>query len=330
MNASICFACGAEKWGALNACGSCKAIPETESELALSLALSNNLSSKNQLLHFGHEIRNHKKRSVPEELLAQAHEALTDPQLIAMLGDRQQPAQPPPAERITSSEPTSPPPLRRPLPRQSAARRKRSLKETSLHRNPFALLGATTRDGRRRIVELAEEKSLEADHDACQKARSDLTGPRTRLSAEIAWLPGISPRKASQLVETLLEDPMSIRLESGLPTLAHLNLLAAAFEGVDSSDTAEDVAEFIQEMAYLADDLSAGKVMRDINEDRSVCSFPEVRASDHIEAELTERKRYYRNAIMVALNNLTSASPVEAMTLAVNGATSGGKSMPRS
>jgi hypothetical protein len=63
-------------------------------------------------------------------------------------------------------------------------------------------LGVTTRDNRRRIVELAEEKSLELDHDVCQKARSDLTNPRTRLSVEIAWLPGVSPRKAIQLVET--------------------------------------------------------------------------------------------------------------------------------
>jgi hypothetical protein len=44
-------------------------------------------------------------------------------------------------------------------------------------------LGVTTRDDRRRIVELAEEKSLELDHEVCQKARSDLTNPRTRLSA---------------------------------------------------------------------------------------------------------------------------------------------------
>jgi hypothetical protein len=91
-------------------------------------------------------------------------------------------------------------------------------------------LGVTTRDDRRRIVELAEEKSLELDHDVCQKARSDLTNPRSRLSVEMAWLPGVSPRKASQLVENLLHNPMAIREESGLPTLAHLNLLAAAFE----------------------------------------------------------------------------------------------------
>ena len=111
----------------------------------------------------------------------------------------------------------------------------------------------TTRDDRRRIVELAEEKSLELDHDVCQKARSDLTNQRTRLSVEIGWLPGVSPRKASQLVENLVNDPMAIRKESGLPTLAHLNLLAAAFEAVDGKHDADDLAEFIMEAAYLAE-----------------------------------------------------------------------------
>lgn len=203
--------------------------------------------------------------------------------------------------------------------------RKHRLTATSLHKSPFAILGVTIRDDRKRIVELAEEKSLELDHHACQQARSDLTNPRNRLSAEFAWLPGVSPRKASQLVESLLQDPMVVREESGLPTLAHLNLLAAAFDAVDGNDSADDVAEFIQEMAYLVDDLSADQILRDINEDRSVSGFPEVRGADQVEAELSERKRYYRNAIKDALNRLPPASLVEAMTLAVDGTTCGGE-----
>ena len=64
-----------------------------------------------------------------------------------------------------------------------------------------------------------------------------------RLSAEMSWLPGVSPGKAAQFVSALHSDPMSLREESGLPTLAHLNLLAAAFEAVDGNDSADDVAE---------------------------------------------------------------------------------------
>lgn len=180
-------------------------------------------------------------------------------------------------------------------------------------------------DDRRHIVELAEEKLLELDPDACQKARSDLTSPRTRLNAEMAWLPGVSPEKASQLMAALNSDPISIREKSGLPTLAHLNLMAAAFEAVDENNSADDVAQFIQEIAYLFDDLSTDEILCDINEDRSVSGFPEIRGIDQIEIGLAERKRYYRNAIRDALNRLPSALLVNVMTIAVDDITFGGK-----
>ena len=231
-----------------------------------------------------------------------------------------------PVPTAASSRPTAVPPVQSarntPSPR---ARTQRTLKTTALHQTPFAILAVTTRDGRRRIVELAEEKSLELDHDVCQKARSDLTNPRTRLSAEMAWLPGVSPRKVSQLVEGLLHDPMAVREEPGLPTLAHLNLLAAAFEAVDSEHDAEDLASFIQEFAYLVDEIDPEDVLRDINEDRVVSGFPEVRALDQIEAELTERKRYYRGAIKDALDRLPSTTLVQVMTDTVEVVTLGGE-----
>ena len=327
MGMAICFKCGSEKSGALLACGACGTTPRLNSELALSLVLTDHLSSKTQLAHYSHELRIHLKLSVPSDALAQAQEALKDPQLMAMLGAQPaSSASAAPVPTAASSRPTAVPPVQSarntPSPR---ARAQRTLKTTALHQTPFAILNVTTRDDRRRIVELAEEKSLELDHDVCQKARSDLTNPRTRLSAEIAWLPGVSPRKASQLVEGLLHDAMAVREESGLPTLAHLNLLAAAFEAVDSEHDAEDLASFIQEVAYLVDEIDPEDVLRDINEDRAVSSFPEVRALDQIEAELAERKRYYRSAIKDALDRLPSTTLVQVMTDTVEGVTLGGE-----
>jgi hypothetical protein len=327
MSMAICFKCGSAKPGALIACRSCNAAPRTNSEYAVSLALSDHLSSKDQLAQYSHELRNGQKLSVPREALVQALDALKDPQLLAMLGA--QPAAPAPA-------PSAPAATRQPPPAPSAAshrsappptsiRPERRLTKTALHQSPFAILGVTTRDDRRRIVELAEEKSLELDHEVCQKARSDLTNPRSRLSVEMAWLPGVSPRKASQLLENLVHNPMAIREESGLPTLAHLNLLAAAFEAVDGEHDADDLAEFIMETAYLAEELSPEDVLRDLNEDRAVSGFPEVRALDQIEAELNERKRYYRVAIKDALDRLPPMTLIQVMTEAVDGVTSGGE-----
>ena len=296
---SICFKCGTGKFGVLTRCGACNAIPRTKNDLALSLVLSEQLSSNTQLGVLAHELYNHQKLSISEDLLSKARK------LLEVLGSKS-------------------PVL---IPGSSRTRRQRSIHKSDLQQNPFALLGVTTRDGKRRIVELAEEKSLELDHKTCQKARSDLTSPRTRLSAEMAWLPGVSPRKASQLMSALLTNPMLIREESGLPTLAHLNLIAATFEAVDDNDSADDVAGFIREMVDLVDALSpsADQVLRDINKERSVSGFPEVRSVDQVEAELPERKRYYCNAIMDALDRLPTESLVDAMTAAVDGSARGGK-----
>ncbi len=201
----------------------------------------------------------------------------------------------------------------------------RILNNSEIQRNPFFLLGVSTRDNKKRIVELAEEKSLEIDYDLCQKARADLTSPRNRLIVELSWLPGVSPKKAEQLTDQLLRDPMSIRAESGLPTLAHANLMAVVFDVIDVEDNPADVSEFIKEMAYLVDLIKTQDVIRDINEDRSVSGFPEVHGQEQIETELAERNRYFKNIIIDALNRLPSSSLIKAMTLVVNDVTIGGE-----
>jgi len=193
-----------------------------------------------------------------------------------------------------------------------------------LQENPFALLAASPRDDRRRILDLAEERALEIDHAKCQKARSDLTNLRTRLSAEVAWLPGVSPRRAHALTQALLTDPMAARAEVGLPALAHCNLMAAAFEAVDAQDRPNEIADFIQEMTLRVDELVAEEVLQAVNEDRVVAGFPEVRGTDQVESELAERKRYFKNAIKDSLNRLQSEALVQVMTLTVDRATNGG------
>jgi hypothetical protein len=195
---------------------------------------------------------------------------------------------------------------------------------SSLRQSPFHLLGVTTRDDRRRIVALAEEKSLELDAAVSQKARSDLAHPRTRLTAEVAWLPGVSPNRAAQLVELALRSPDTIRGETGLPLLAHANLLAEAFGHVSGDGDPEEIAGYIDELARLVDELSSDGVAREINEDRAVAGFPEVRV-DHVEAELAERKRYFKDVIKAALNRMPPTALIATLTSAVEDATAGGE-----
>jgi hypothetical protein len=192
---------------------------------------------------------------------------------------------------------------------------------TTLHQNPFYLLGVTTRDSQRRII---EKKFLNPDHDTGERARSELLNPKTRLRAELAWLPAISPRRIKHLIALLLQDRNSIWTKAGLPSLAHTNLIAAALELVDANDNPEDIAKLMEKMAFLIEDLSAEEIIGDINEDRVISGFPDIRAEEII-AELEERKRYFRKTTKEVLTRLPPLSLTKTVTLVVDNATAGGK-----
>lgn len=198
--------------------------------------------------------------------------------------------------------------------------------EKSIHRTAFWILGATTRDDNRRIVELAEERALHLDYDVCRNARSDLTNPRTRLSVEMAWMPGVSPKKARDAAEALLTNPRFGVEQKAFPTLTRTNLMACAFETLDGSDSPSDVADLVLKLAHVAEDLDAGEVLRDLNEDRAVSGFPPVKNVEDVQAELRERLRFYKGAIRDALNTMPPDRLVETMTKAATVGTNGGES----
>ena len=185
---------------------------------------------------------------------------------------------------------------------------------TTLHENPFCVLGVTTRDNRHKIVEMAEERALHIDHDLCQKARSDLTNPRARLSAEIAWMPGVAPRMAEKLVKGLLEDPLSVRSMEGLPEIARANLMAAALELVEDGEPAESIAELIRDFAWLVEYINAEEVLRDVNEDRAISGFPEIKGLEAIEEVLAERRKAYRSVLKGLLDTMDPNKLVVTMT----------------
>lgn len=200
---------------------------------------------------------------------------------------------------------------------------------TALHRNPFHRLGATVRDNRQRIITLAEEQLLQLDHDECVKARSDLLNPRARLSAEVAWLSGVSPRRAAQLVNQLLHDPAGARRETGVPPLARANLLAASLEADESDQVPLELALRIVEAATAVERINAAEAMREINEDRSIAQFPLIASEDQVAHELSERRRYYRNVFRTALDRLEPRQLVSAMTQIVDCAVKNGGRAPQ-
>ncbi|EEF24079.1 conserved hypothetical protein, partial [Ricinus communis] len=183
--------------------------------------------------------------------------------------------------------------------------------QTSLHRSPFALLGVTTRDKADKIIEQAEEKSLFLDSDVCTKARSDLTTVRNRLATEIRWLPGVAPNRALGLLDALTNNIESLKDDTSLPPLANANILAAAFEILDPNMAASDWQDWIMDFAYTVDLIDADDVLSEINADRTLSGFSEVKGKEQIEEELDDRRHFYTESIKAALDKLDLMKLVE-------------------
>ena len=64
---------------------------------------------------------------------------------------------------------------------------------------------------------LAEEQSLLSNADKCTAARAELTNPRKRISAEVAWLPGVAPERVYDML-LLLEASAGKHLANDKPT----------------------------------------------------------------------------------------------------------------
>jgi hypothetical protein len=195
-------------------------------------------------------------------------------------------------------------------------------------RSPFHVLSVFARDNRQRIIEAAEEKSLTSDADACAKARGDLTNPRNRMMAELAWLPGISPRRAQQLVEGLCNDPAGAFKADGLPPLASANLMASAVLALDPALPEREWVRCIVVLAKAVDSISAEAVLADINEDRTVAGFTEVRSVEAVEEGLAERRREYRECLRKALDTLPPQKLARVATEVAEIATEGGSKHP--
>lgn len=193
-----------------------------------------------------------------------------------------------------------------------------------LLQNPFHILAANPRDNRRKIMELADERSLLLDSSECTQARSDLTNPRKRLSAEIAWLPGIGPKRSSEIISLLESSIADLLCMDKLPSIARANLLAAGLPRLPDY-LSGDIAEWIVKIAWAFEEIDLEVLRAIINEERIVSGFPEVTDLSAVESEVQERRRHYRQTIKSALDNLPANELVEAVTVAVESATDDGE-----
>ena len=189
--------------------------------------------------------------------------------------------------------------------------------------NPFCLLEASTRDNRQRILELYEERSLKLDPRECQRARSDLTNPRKRLSAEVSWLPGLEPSHATQAIGQIKHFSYSL-LDIAAPYVAKANLLAAGLTRINEQNS-EVIASWLLELAWAFEEADPVTLQSEINRDRVLSGFPLVSDLVLLREELDKRRRYYRQIIGSSLEKLSLKRLIESVMLAAKVSTINGR-----
>lgn len=196
----------------------------------------------------------------------------------------------------------------------------------ALRRSPFGLLGASIRDGKREIGSLAEEGSLTLNADECAKARQDLTNPRTRLSCEIAWLPGLSPKRANEYCD-LLDRDLSAFFEAARSerALVGANLLSAGIELVGAEASNAIWANLILNLGQFASEVDPSVVLRTLNEDRKIAGFTEIQSEEVVASDFSERLRVYKDVVRDALNRMETSEMIDVVSRVVETTTNSGE-----
>jgi len=305
MNYGVCFKCGKAKLDVLSICSSCYVSPDDRSQQIISTALSDTFYSRSELMVHGQDIKNHLSPYIEQDILDRA-KAIVEASHTKTWN----------AASSSKSSVSSIKVIRKP-----------DTSECTISKdNPFAILGASVRDNRQRIVELAEDKSLIIDSELCLKAQSELTNPRKRIAAEVSWLPGVAPARAANYVAGLIKDPGSVSgLLNSVPPLARANLLSAGLELIGPQTSSNSFISWILEIADADQDIVVEDVYRDINEDRAVAGFTVIRNMDDLTSQIKSRREHYKNNVLSTLNLLDSEILVDIMTGVLEKATNQGE-----
>ena len=196
--------------------------------------------------------------------------------------------------------------------------------DVDLFKNPFHILGATTRDNRHRIMELEEERSLLSDPDECRAARETLINPRKRISAEVAWLPGVDPETSAEVLRHLDAPNQNFLNTTGLNHIARANLLVSGLSRLPNLPSA-NLVEWILTIAQASETTNSETVCAILNEDRRVSGFPEITDLSAIEDEIRNQKGYYSQALTSVLEDLSVNARARIMTSLLETSTSNGR-----
>ncbi len=184
----------------------------------------------------------------------------------------------------------------------------------NLLENPFHILGATTRDDKLKITDLAEDCRLLSDADECMDAQSTLTRPQNRISAEIAWFPGVNPEHIDSLLKQLESPHQNLLNIIDLPPLVRANVLTAGLLCL-SNIVSENLVDWILAISHAYERIDHEDVRRVLNEDRNFSGFPQITDLSVITAEIQNRRSYYSQTLSSEINRLNVNERARILTL---------------
>ncbi len=140
----------------------------------------------------------------------------------------------------------------------------------------------------------------------------------------MAWLPGLDPARVGEAMESVQRSPAAVRQVEGVTGLAKANLLAAALARLQAPRPAGELPVDIVELSVLLELCDPEQLRAQINEERAVAGFPEVRETSLVAEALADRRRHYRSALKNALEVLSPLELVSTVTAVVTEVTARG------
>ncbi len=178
--------------------------------------------------------------------------------------------------------------------------------------NPFSILDLSPRDGKDKIIEQAEDKLASGEYDEIIliSAQNALMASKSRLDAEIHWLPDLSPKLAKEILQLLNKQPHELS--------SKLNSL----EGLSQANIASNLCDLkiinhqiIEALCKSYSSLIPQSVLSTINQNRNISQFPSVDLPLLIQSLQKLREQHIASAINAITSTLT---PEEFMTELVN------------
>jgi hypothetical protein len=179
--------------------------------------------------------------------------------------------------------------------------------------NPFALLDVSIRDDRQKIVQAAEIASLTKNQNECSIARLILTNPRDRIHAELSWLPGISPRRATEFYTSTSRDTINIVNTPNIPQLCKINLICWAIEHGLFSRFQNSLVEILDSLTELVDSIDLNLLQKEINEDRVISKFAPISDIATLKDYFFLRLKGVVSTVMIGLDSIATNYLVQTM-----------------